>query len=213
MRHRRDGTLLAALADGAGSAADAAAGARIAVSEALRHLDQGLSKLPALPNDDALRALAEATLDAARTALSGPSQACTLILCAALPDRLLAAQIGDGFCVIRAPEDHTFRRAVPGWRGEYVNQTPFLTDTDWRAQAHIRTLPAPAFLCLASDGLEGLAIRHRDDHPHPGFFAPLDQFLRAGPDAPEEAMAAVLAAPETTARSTDDLSLIAAVRR
>jgi serine/threonine protein phosphatase PrpC len=223
LRRRPDGGLLAALADGAGSAEDAGRGAAIAVAAAIDHLDRALDATAAAAADDALESLGLGALAAAAAALDGRHQACTLILCAALPHRLLAAQVGDGFLVVGdgAPDhdhdhDHdppVYRRALPGWRGEHVNETVFLTDADWRAWARVAVVAPPGFLCLSSDGLEHLAIRRDGDHPHTGFFRPLDRFLGQEPADPDAALAAFLAAPETAARSADDLSLIVAVRR
>lgn len=212
LHQRPDGTLLAAVADGAGSASDAAAGAGAAVAAAIRSLDAALDHQPA-PDAATLHRLGTEALHAAAQALSGPRQACTLIVCAALPGQTLAAQLGDGFVVVREIDSAAYRRAVPGWQGEHVNESPFLSDADWTANAQITVGPPVAFLCLSSDGLESLAIKRLDDRPHAGFFAPLDHFLAAGPEAPETDMAAFLGAPDTTARSHDDLSLIAAVRR
>lgn len=209
LRQLDGGRAIAALADGAGSVADGAAGADLAVNAALGCLERGLTGR--VPADQAgLEALARHALVAAAEALDGPRHACTLILCILLPDRLVAAQVGDGFAVVRRHGDSAYRRAVAGWRGEHINETPFLTDADWTDHARVSTVTAPTFLCLASDGLEHLAIRRADDAPHGGFFRPLEAFLASRPEHPETELAAFLAAPETTARSRDDLSLVAA---
>ncbi len=208
LRHLGRGRVIAALADGAGSAAEGAAGAHLAVGAALDQLESDFGGTSAATAE--LETLGVRALTAAAAALEGPWHACTLILCVLLPDRLLAAQVGDGFAVVRRQGEPAYRRAVAGWKGEHINETPFLTDPDWADHARVSVITAPAFICLASDGLEHLAIRRADDAPHGGFFRPLEDFLASRPDRPEDELAAFLSAPETTARTHDDLSLMAA---
>jgi serine/threonine protein phosphatase PrpC len=124
------------------------------------------------------------------------SLACTLLVVVATPRWLAAMQIGDGFVVMR--RSLSWREAVlanelevlkhPGEyallfqpdKGEYANQTSFVTSSDALAQMQttIRSIGTKTFLCIASDGLERVAIKLKDWTAFAPFFEPLEQFVK-----------------------------------
>ena len=103
--------------------------------------------------------------------------ACTLLVFIATSDWAGAMQIGDGFIVVRSEEGEPELVFTPD-KGEYVNETTFITSDDFQNQLQVKTFPAPKFICAASDGLEKVAIRFSNWEAYPGFFDPLEQCLQ-----------------------------------
>ena len=70
----------------------------------------------------------------------------------------------------------------------------------------------PEFICAATDGLEGVAIRQSDWTPHPPFFQPFDEYLAETPE-PEEAptyLEPFLTSDRLNERTTDDKTMLLA---
>lgn len=264
-RHRRQGrgcedfaqmevvpgrAVIAVVADGAGSAAQAARGAELAATAAASWIRQCLLRLPAEPEEAFLRDLLVQAMQHAydaiyyqntlHRALQGePPQVfpgdlvqgneatpvadsppatmrayATTLLLAVMTGRWAAfAQIGDG-AIVAARTGGELELVLAPAAGEYLNETDFLTETDYLARLNLRTLPAPeiAALALMSDGVQWLAIDHANQQPHEGFFAPIFAFV-AQPEANAEALETFLDSERVNARTDDDKTLIVAVRR
>src|SRR5919199_999614 len=98
-----NGVLAAAVADGAGSAALAEVGAKIAVEAVVETISQQQERLP--QNDDEWQVFLTASLQVARAQVEAEAAvrevavrdlACTLIAVVATPELIAVAQIGDG---------------------------------------------------------------------------------------------------------------------
>lgn len=216
-RVTRDGTLLAAAADGAGTAERSAAGARLAVQTALEYLEAAM-RAPAeiraaaadaepapdceppppnsgLQNSDPLTA----AFAAARTALERLAEqegrplrdyAATLSLAAAGADYLLAGAIGDCAIVAAAGDGDELQTLIDLERGEYANETHFLTGDDALERLRLARRPQRAArLALFSDGLARLALQWPGQTPHRPFFAPLFAFAAGLPPVPSPGQA------------------------
>jgi hypothetical protein len=217
-----NGALLAVLADGAGTAGRAAAGARVAVEEALTSLAVALGK-ESPTEEEGWRAVIQAAFQEARQALERLAEAdelplrafATTLACAVATDSwLIAGQIGDGSVVAGTETGDLFAATSPQ-RGEYVNETFFLTQPDALEHLEIHALAERVIaLALFSDGLLRLALRLPANEPHPPFFAPLLSFLAQadGEAGASERLAAFLASERVCARTDDDKSLVLAVR-
>lgn len=216
--------LLAALADGAGSAEFSDAGAQAAVAEMLRALEEGL-KDQSLPRElaewenllcESFKAAREAVLELADRAGELPRAfAATLTGLIATADGLVVGQIGDG-AVIAEDGDGAFIPASHLQRGEYANETHFLVEEDALDQVVIERLERPVrSLAVMSDGLIRLALKMPDQEPHAPFFEPLFRFASTIEDAGQAAgqLADFLASERVNARTDDDKSLILAVLR
>ena len=210
------GTLVLAVADGAGSAAHAEAGARAAVDAALAAV---ASAWPAAV--DWTEAL-DAALAAARAAVEREAEArgvevrdlaTTLIACVATGESVSVAQVGDGAVVVGDAEG--MRALTEPTSGEFANETVFLTTpgaiegaqrATWRGSA--------ARLAAFTDGVQGLALKLPARTPHEPFFAPLFDFAAGATDLQdaEAQLAAFLSGPKVTARSDDDITLLLAIR-
>lgn len=212
-------TLVAAVADGAGSAPLSAAGAITAARTAVETLCPRLAIVPT--SDEDWQGLLIEAFRSAQLAVAAQAQvlgteardlATTLVLAVATPALLAVAQVGDGAVVVAAGDG-----AVVGLSersaGEYLNETIFLTAPDALAQIRVRIWhQPPRHLALFTDGLQMLALKMPEGTPHPPFFRPLFRFVESTTD-PEEAqgqLAAFLAAPKVTSRTDDDLTLVLA---
>ena len=218
-----NGLLIAAVADGAGSASLSDIGAKLAVETALRTLEYlaGASSNPArfFPDEQAVRD----TLQTARQAVEMEAQsrdvparelATTLLVAVASDTQIIGAQIGDGAIVARDANGDVFAITTPP-DAEYANATTFLTSPDALQSAQFVHIHKPAAsLCLFSDGLQRLALKLPEGTPHAPFFAPLFRFLAEAtdPSAANAQLAAFLRSPRIADRADDDLTLLLAAR-
>ena len=214
--------LLVAQSDGAGTAERSQYGAQTAVQAALDSLAAALDA--GLPVEQAgWQDTLNAAFTAARSALESLAEieeqplrayAATLILAVATADRLVVAQLGDGAVVAGESADKLFlvNRAQ---RGEYANETYFLTQEDALEQVQLSVYEkAVNMLVVMSDGLTRLAMQLPAQEPYLPFFQPLLAFAA---HANEEEQAAAhlvefLTSKRVCDRTDDDKSLVLAVR-
>ncbi|MFP4653724.1 MAG: PP2C family serine/threonine-protein phosphatase [Phormidium sp.] len=227
---RDDGLLLAAVADGAGSAARSRDGANCAVEAAIAYLAN--LTFPDLTNQqpcdkeepdsepswepllrEALKTAKTAVVEQAEAAGLPPRDyASTLILLVASPAGVAVAQIGDGAAVM-IDQSGTLTALTQPQQGEYANQTTFLTSEGAIAQAEISLQPIPAQgIALFSDGLQRLALQMPEGTPHAGFFSPLFQFINQDleSDGANAQLQDFLTSPRVSQRTDDDLTLVLA---
>lgn len=214
-------TLVAAVADGAGSAARAEVGAAIAVRTAVATLHARLPLVPLPHEDSGWRTLLTEAMQAARTALDAEALeraiqvrdlATTLILLAATPQIVAVIQIGDGAAVV---SDHTGKilALTAPQSGEYLNETTFLVSPGAVETAQVMIWHGtPSHIALLTDGLQMLALNTPAGIPHAPFFSPLFRFVTDMTDAivVKEKLAAFLESPRVMERTNDDLTLLLA---
>lgn len=218
-----DGMLVAAVADGAGSAELSADGSRIAASAATRSAVR-LFRLHVHPvYEGVLEEILQESVHSARKELEAEARqqrkslrdfATTLIVAICAPEITGAAQIGDGAMVVtRDDESYTLFSAPQ--RGEYANTTNFITSDNWKDTLGIRTRRiGVSRMAMFTDGIQSIALNAASGNaPHAPFFDPL--FIWAekqeDTDAAGNGLAAFLSSPRVTARSDDDLTLLLAV--
>lgn len=220
-----DGTLLVAVADGAGSARYSDQGARRAVSRVLRFITKALAADAPVSAQEwqrllrrAFNSARKAVLKTAEAANGGGNPArefaCTLTCAVASGDWLAVGQVGDGAAVAAGPDGGLFT-ITRLQRGEYANETHFLTQADALDQLVIDVVETPvSALAVMSDGLIRLALRMPAQEPHVPFFQPLLNFVESSADETEAArqLSAFLASERVNARTDDDKSLVLAVR-
>lgn len=227
-----DGTLIIALADGAGSAQFSDQGARAAVEEALSALagaaavlaetSAGLQDLP--PTREGWEDLIREVFDAARQSVLQLADeagewirdyACTLTCAVAQGNCLVVGQVGDGAVVAMTEAGELFA-ATRLQRGEYANETHFLIQDDALDHLIVDVFECPvSALAVMSDGLIRLALKMPAQEPHEPFFQPLFAFARkhgSQPSAADE-LAGFLRSERVNARTDDDKSLVLAVRQ
>jgi hypothetical protein len=221
------GSALLVVADGAGSAEHSDRGARLASQAALAALSEALAGgWPAEGEswrDLFAGAYASARAELEELAVSAdlPVRAvATTLLCAALSDEGLAvAQLGDGLAAAftlnedPASSGEWFLAAEPQ-RGEYANETYFLSQPDALQHVEVRwhagTVRA---LALMTDGLLRLVLDGQR-RPHVPFFQPLLTFgVEAGDaQAASGQLAEFLASERVCARTDDDKTVVLALR-
>ncbi len=138
--------------------------------------------------------------------------ATTLIVVAAAPDMVAAAQVGDGAAVVRDADGNLFALTAPQ-QGEYLNETTFLISPDALDAAQVQAWRGSVGGVAAfSDGLQMVALKMPEAAPHAPFFAPLFRFVSAVEDEAEarEQLAAFLRSPRIAERTDDDRTLLLA---
>lgn len=214
--------LIAALADGAGSARHAETGAQCAtaafVDAVYLELDQGAAFTDA-------HALLRLGVEQARLAVFSAAErigaaaddlASTLLVAVISPSGAALGQIGDGAIVIDDAQAGGWRPVHWPDHGEYANTTSFLTQPDALAALRIEIVARPApRLGMFSDGLERLLLDFRDRSAHGPFFdsvlGRLDACRTQGRVEPVAAeVAALLGSEKVNSRTDDDKSLLLA---
>lgn len=227
LRQLPAGGLALVVADGAGSAPESETGAALAVAAAAEALQLGFGSGLAAAGPDPLAeagARMRAVFEAARAAIEERANeaweplsrfACTLTCAVAGDSGLVVGQVGDGIAVARRPDGTLLAASLPA-KGEYANETAFITQAGALDQLELRLLAGPFdALALSTDGLLRLALRLPDHSPHPPFFEPLFRLVaaEAATERASAALATLLASERIGARTDDDKTLVVAVRR
>jgi hypothetical protein len=180
----RTPVLVAVAADGAGSAANARLGALSACEAfaSFQRLKVPWSPVQFVPDiaDATLRdVVAHIANEAATVSEDEATFACTLLGCVVQEDFAMFLQVGDGAIVFRTECDPTWRLALRPHRGEYANETLFVTSPDAPRQMQVRTVEARVTeLAIMTDGVEFLAIQLATATPHAPFLEHVMRGLR-----------------------------------
>jgi hypothetical protein len=217
-----NGTFVATVADGAGSAIMAERGAQLAVETAIEYVahavEGGRSDFEVMLREAAGKAREAVLAEAIEHASEPRDFASTLLVAIAGPSGGGALQIGDGVIVVSNGGD--------GWswlfwpqRGEYVNTTRFLTDEDSMQVLEVRPFSSQVTdIALMTDGLESLALHYASRSPHTPFFAGMFRPLSRATGANEighlsSSLESFLSSELVGSRTDDDVSLILATCR
>ena len=219
--------LIAAVADGAGSASMSDVGSALAAETSVRTAESLLHEYhdhtPHPLHETCLKLVVTGAVEEARRELHEESQrrevdvrqlATTLLLAVHTRDTLAAAQIGDGAMVV-SDDPGSYTTIIAPQRGEYANQTNFLTSSDAMSKLDVVTDHVDGNthrLAMFTDGLQNLVLRAADDSPHAPFFNPLFAWMGSQPDSDDTSrkLAAFLESPRVTNRADDDLTLLLA---
>ena len=213
--------LIRAVSDGAGTAGRAQAGSACAVAACADSAVRSLKANPVMTAGMLLDCLGAARVAlAVEAGLAGAhirDFACTLLGAVIGPGVAAFVQVGDGAIVIAGDEPGSWAWMFEPQKGEYANETSFLTGEDACRCASVAVLTdVPAEIALFTDGLENLLIRtHPERHVVGQFFDQMFPPVRraADPGLDEglsEHLAGYLATPAIAARSDDDRTLILA---
>jgi hypothetical protein len=216
-----EGTLVAAVADGAGSATFADQGAEIAVETLTRRVSAdvqtGRTDFAAVLMEAAAEAREAVLTVANHQGIEAREFASTLLATIAGPAGGAALQVGDGVIVVSDGKGWSW--VVWPQRGEYANTTHFLTDEDALSVLKSEALPGEVTdVALMTDGLEPLALHYASRSVHEPFFnGVFDPLLRAEGSGQITSLSAALesflASERVAYRTDDDVSLIIATRR
>lgn len=215
------GVLVAAVADGAGSAALSEVGSALAAETAVAAIATATA-LPLATDTEGWEALLREAVRLAQLRLETEAErreidlnalATTLLLAVATPEGTAVIQIGDGAIVV-GDTDGSARALTFPLHGEYANTTVFLTGPDALETAQFGLHPAATHLALFSDGLQRIALDMATGAPFAPFFLPLFRFVASEPDetAAQTQLTAFLSSSRVQERSDDDITLVLAAR-
>jgi hypothetical protein len=212
--------LLAACADGAGSASRAAEAARsccLSILHLAAEYVRAGGSVRELTREIVLSWYEQArrglSLRACLDNLPLREYACTLLLTAVDKHGAACAQVGDGAIVIWDGEG--YRPVFWPQSGEYANTTCFVCGQDFPHKFLFSSTNAPPEeVALFTDGLQPLALHYATRSAHTPFFLPLFEALASHP--PEDLRGPMLAffdSPAVNGRTDDDKTLILATCR
>lgn len=211
--------LVAACADGAGSAELSQEGARIActliVQLICRELQEGLGadQIDRARFVDWFRSVRSAIEEEAQLRQVPKRQlACTLLVVVAGSSTTAIAQVGDGAIVTRGRDEYV----ATFWpqTGEFLNLTHFVTDDSFEQTLEVAKLGRVDEVAMMTDGLQMLALDYAKRVPHQQFFKPMFDALRSA-DAPDDLLVpfrGFLDSPQVNAKTDDDKTLVVATR-
>lgn len=216
-----DHTLVACVADGAGSASKSQDGSALAcqaiVDQATEYFDAHEGSFAEICEEVAIGWYREARVRIAQLSELRNEKireyATTLCVAVVSPQQSFFLQIGDGAIVAR----RNGAMGVVFWpqSGEYANSTTFLTIDN--CEEHVEFLATDggfAEVALFTDGIERLALSFEGQTPHLPFFAPLFKTLRSAPDpaALNPELARFLDSESMKNRSDDDKTVVLAAQ-
>jgi hypothetical protein len=211
-------TVIAAVADGVGSASKADEGAKLAVdtflSVAKKVLGEQYPASEAEWVDVMVNGFRQARVALERQAqnkgLKLKEYDTTLIAIILTDDWLVTGQIGDGGAVALV-ENNQLLTISPPQRGEYANHVFPLTMPDALevAKFSARNLKVQA-AALFTDGIQHLALNNGDDSPHPPFFTRIFEEMPTIKDCEKasQQLNEYLASERISSRTNDDKTLL-----
>jgi hypothetical protein len=217
--------LIAVVADGAGSAKRADAGAMLACSYFVQRIGQHVETQA--PLHEITRDLAKNwIIDYQREVLNQcdgdlvPRDFASTVLGAVIGDDLsVFFQLGDGAIVIADSEEpENYRWVFWPQQGQYANQTNFTTDEKAPANMEFtRVNRRIDEVTLFTDGVQSLTLDYQARVAHAPFFAPIFEWLRNAPEqhSPEytASLNAFLNSERVNDRTDDDKTILLATRR
>ena len=215
------GALIAAVADGAGSAALSDIGSSLAARESVEAARVSMLHTSADISESYLKATAKASVLIARSRIESEAHRCgrrvrdlatTLLLVIHARGILAAAQIGDGAVVVSG-KSAVYSLFTTPQRGEYANETVFLISRNALDSIQLKAETTDvARVAMFTDGIQNLVLDSATGTPHAPFFAPVFQWLESQLDGADDtsALERLLTSPRVTQRTDDDLTLLLA---
>jgi serine/threonine protein phosphatase PrpC len=230
-----DGVLLAAVADGAGSATHSDLGAKIAAQAAVdylysnltfrgqldlnaggqsstelnpRQLLSGWNSIAVVVAEEACKAVHNAA-----TQRETPIRelASTLLVLVASDAGIAVLQIGDGAIVVNTFGD-TFVALTTPPQTEYINETVFLVSSSAIEKMQIKTFGKVKQVALMSDGLQMLALEMKERKPFEPFFRHIFKFAynSINLDTSNRQLMNFLISDRVRSKTDDDITLFLA---
>lgn len=219
--------VIAAVADGAGSASRSDEGSRIAADAAVAAIAGGINQRPApVFNASQAESLLRGAIQRARNEVvsygrqhNAPVRelACTLIVSFASDVLMAAAQVGDGAVIAFNIDSGVAKTLCEAHSGEYANETIFITSrskpNEIAAAGHVSAYDYDA-LALITDGLQNLALKMPEREAFLGFWNPMlnDLAHTDEPEAVSERLHAFISGERVQSRTSDDVTIAIAAR-
>lgn len=217
--------LVAAVADGAGSARRSDEGAQLAVRSFLSTFGPLAAAEPGLEGMDAgrltawFRGLRDEIAAMAEAAGNAPGDyACTFLAAVVGPARAVFLQIGDGAIVVRDRNTDDFSWMFWPQHGEFANTTNFLTQDDFEGALEVEVVEGELCeIAIFSDGIERLVLDIAGRTVHTPALKPIFTWLAgtvptAGANGPAPGLVAFLGSERVNSRTDDDKTLVMATR-
>lgn len=210
--------VVAAVADGLGSASRSDQGAQLVIDAALSVLDKLFMTCRQHDPDNWTQYLTNAFI-AARESLeqAAKSSSCslreygtTLIVFIITQNWMAVGHLGDG-AVVAMLEDGSIQTISAPERGEYVNEVVPLTAPEALSRVRYVVYPVTAkAAALLTDGLQNLCINAEDNTPHAPFFEPFFEAACLPLDIPATSrqLTAFLNSERVCSRSDDDKTFV-----
>ena len=216
--------LVAAAADGAGSAACGGEGATRACSVFVGLVNDHLTSGNAVEQISIETArfwttVIQSALGKEAESLSRERRdfACTLLGLVAGSSCMACLQIGDGVVVVADSEEQVYGHVFWPDRGEYSNTTHFVTQDE--ALEHLRFASVRREIvevALLTDGLQSIALNYQQQTAHQpffrGLFAPLRTAEEGWSSELSKSLMEFLSSPRVNEKTDDDKTLILACR-
>ena len=153
--------IIGAVADGAGSAKLSHQGAELTVTKTIEYLtscvdtsqETCVENLTNFDNSQLLTIIVDCLKQKAENEnCLLKDLACTLVAFIATPKYLLGIQIGDGFLVIREQQKEEYELVFKPDKGEYANETTFVTSDDALNQMKVKEIKGYyPFICATTN--------------------------------------------------------------
>ena len=216
-------TIIAAVADGMGSADLGQTGAFESTKSAIDHVGSLLRSRRRALRPYNLETILNTAMNGARMALEDIAErngnslqryATTLLLVVYTKGVLGAAQIGDGVAVV-AGSDGKFITFSKPTRGEYANETTSVTSRRALQSCQIDIVQADIRqIALFTDGMVNLLLDNRTLEPHQPFFAETFSWFyrQSGEPQSNSGLTDLLKSDKVQKRTDDDTTLMLAAR-
>jgi hypothetical protein len=209
---------VAAVADGAGSAPRSDEGAQLVCEQFLVEIKEVLDGLDSVHDfgpDQLAACWATTRMTLVDHAMTEEAEfadfASTFLTVVVLPDRVLAAQLGDGAIVLR--QDGAYRVAIWPQQGEFANTTNFLTGEGWEEKREMVDLSSKCdAVVMFTDGLQQLVLRYATRDPEGRFVEPLVAAVGGSETREylEVSLCDFLSSSRVNSRTDDDKTLLVA---
>jgi hypothetical protein len=216
--------LVAAVADGAGSAVCGGEGATAACRALVGLMDEHLGSggtVEQITKDTVASWIGTTRnlLDEEAKAVSRERRdfACTILGLLVGESCTACFQVGDGAIVLADSEEQAYGHVFWPDRGEYANTTHFVTEDDVIEHLQFESVNRRVVeAALLTDGLQAIALNYQQRTAHEPFFKGLFAPLRTAEEGCSrelsESLAAFLSSPRVNEKTDDDKTLVLASR-
>lgn len=210
--------VIAAVADGLGSAAVSEQGSRLAVETALHSLNRALTARTPSSSKTWTEAL-EDSFSLARQGIERTAETnglplreygTTLISLAITSDWVAVGHLGDG-AVVGLDDDGRLETISPPQRGEYANEvTPLTADDALKLTRFTVKRKSMTAVALITDGLQMLSLNSAHHEPYSPFFTPFFESICQNLDSAEtsQQLERFLTSERVCERTDDDKTLV-----
>lgn len=213
-----DDCIIAAVADGLGSASKSEEGSRLAVNACLEYLENTLDLATPDILDLSCNIMRHAFLESKKVLRDKSLKenrhireyATTMLILVAFPDLLITGHIGDGG-IVGMKQDKTILTLSPPIKMEYVNDVIPLTSKNMINNLRIFVYEDSfSAIAMFTDGIQNMALFLAENTPHSPFFSPFFHAITKKMDtvSVSQDLADFLMSEKVCKRTDDDKTLL-----